>query len=131
MDRWVGPGKAPPPSRYALLADGSAVPPETVKAVLTTIPGVGFPAHPPRVTRLNFGREAANGIATTLPPREGEAYPHFVPSVDTDGNELSGIRLPDVTVRLATYTGWNLRHRQIGAPERRVRLIGSTIPFPA
>src|SRR4051794_2942662 len=41
---------------------------------------------PPRVTRLDFGREAANGIATTLPPREGEAYPHFVPSVDPDGN---------------------------------------------
>jgi hypothetical protein len=95
------------------------------------IPGVGFPAHPPQVTRLDFGREAANGVATTLPPREGEAYPHFVPSVDPDGNELSGIRLPDVTVPLATYTGWNLRHSQIGAPERLMSLIGSTIPFPA
>ena len=102
-----------------------------MKAVVTTIPGVGFPAHPPRVTRLDFGPEAANGIATTLPPKEGEAYPHFVPSVDPDGNELSGIRLPDVTVPLATYTGWNLRHPQIGAPERLMSLIGSTIPFPA
>ena len=74
---------------------------------------------------------STNGIATTLPPREGEAYPHFVPSVDPDGNELSGIRLPDVTVPLATYTGWNLRHPQIGAPERLMSLIGSTIPFPA
>jgi Alpha/beta hydrolase domain len=92
---------------------------------------VRFPAHPPRVTRLDFGREAADGIATTLPPREGEAYPHFVPSVDPDGNELSGIRLPDVTVPLATYTGWNLRHPQIGGPERLMSLIGSTIPFPA
>jgi hypothetical protein len=118
MDRWVSQGKAPPASRYPRLADGSAVAPETVKAVLTTIPGVGFPAHPPRVTRLDFGREAANGIATTLPPREGEAYPHSVPSVDPDGNELSGIRLPDITVPLATYTGWNLRHPQIGAPEQ-------------
>ena len=83
------------------------------------------------MTRLDFGPEASNGIATTLPPREGEAYPHFVPSVDPDGNELSGIRLPDVTVPLATYTGWNLRHPQIGAPERLMSLIGSTIPFPA
>jgi hypothetical protein len=65
-----------------------------VKAVVTTIPGVGFPAHPPRVTRLDFGREAANGIATTLPPREGEAYPHFVPSVDPDGNETR--QTPDI-----------------------------------
>ena len=82
MDRWVSQGEAPPASRYPRLADGSAVAPETVKAVVTTIPGVRFPAHPPRVTRLDFGPEAANGIATTLPPREGEAYPHFVPSVD-------------------------------------------------
>ena len=131
MDYWVSQGEAPPASRYPRLADGSAVAPETIKAVVSMIPGVGFPTHSPRVTRLDFGREAANGIATTLPPREGEAYPHFVPSVDPDGNELSGIRLPDVTVPLATYTGWNLRHSQIGAPERLMSLIGSTIPFPA
>jgi hypothetical protein len=131
MDCWVSQGDAPPASRYPRLADGSAVAAETVKPVVTAIPGVGFPAHPPRVTRLDFGREAANGIATTLPPTAGEAYPHFVPSVDPDGNELSGIRLPDVTVPLATYTGWNLRHPQIGAPEQLMSLIGSTIPFPA
>ena len=27
--------------------------------------------------------------------------------VDADGNELAGIRLPDIAVPLATYTGWN------------------------
>ena len=131
MDRWISAGEEPPPSRYPRLADGSAIAPERVKGVITAIPGVRFPAHPPRVTQLDFGPEAARGIATTLPPREGEAYPHFVPSVDPDGNELSGIRLPDVTVPLATYTGWNLRHPQIGAPDRLMSLIGSTIPFPA
>lgn len=130
MDRWVSKGEAPPSSRYPRLADGSAVAPETVKSVVTAIPGVGFPAHPPRVTRLDFGPQAASGIATKLPPGEGEAYPHFVPSVDLDGNELSGIRLPDVSVPLATYTGWNLRHPQIGAPDRLMSLVGSTIPFP-
>jgi hypothetical protein len=131
MDRWVSQAELPPASRYPRLADGTAITPETVKPVITAIPGVGFPAQPLQVTRLDFGREAANGIATTLPPSEGEAYPHFVPSVDPDGNELSGIRLPDITVPLATYTGWNLRHPQIGAPERLMSLIGSTIPFPA
>ena len=89
MDCWVSRGDAPPASRYPRLADGTAVAPETVKAVVTTIPGVGFPVHPPRVTRLDFGRATANGIATTLPPREGEAYPHFVPSVDPDSMSLA------------------------------------------
>jgi hypothetical protein len=32
-----------------------------------------------------------------------------VPKTDSDGNDLAGVRLPDVTVPLATYTGWGLR----------------------
>jgi hypothetical protein len=51
--------------------------------------------------------------------------------VDQDSNEVTGIRLPDLTVPLATYTGWNLRHPQMGAPERLIGLLGSTIPFQA
>ena len=27
--------------------------------------------------------------------------------VDADGNEVAGIRLPDIAVPLAAYTGWN------------------------
>ena len=106
-------------------------PPEETRGVFAAIPGVGFPAHPPQVIRLDFGPEAANGVATTLPPLEGEPYPHFVPAVDADGNEVSGVRLPDLTVPLATYAGWNLRHPQMGAPDRLMSLMGATIPFPA
>jgi hypothetical protein len=131
LDRWVAQGEEPPPSRYPRLADGTAVAPEKVKGTITAIPGAKFPAHPPQVTRLDFGPEAASGIATTLPPVAGEPYPHFVAEVDLDGNEVSGIRLPDLTVPLATYTGWNLRHPQIGAPQQLMSLMGSTIPFPA
>ena len=39
----------------------------------------------------------------------GPIYPSFVPKTDSDGNEIAGVRLPDVTVPLATYTGWALR----------------------
>ena len=131
MDRWVSRGRGAAAEPLSTPCRRQRCRAGTVKDVVTAIPGVRFPAHPPRVTRLDFGPEAARGIATTLPPREGEAYPHFVPSVDPDGNELSGIRLPDVTVPLATYTGWNLRHPQIGAPDRLMSLMGSTIPFPA
>jgi hypothetical protein len=60
----------------------------------------------------------------------GKPYRHFVPAVDRDGNELSGIRLPDLTVPLATYLGWNLRHPDIGAPDQMMSLMGATVPFP-
>jgi hypothetical protein len=31
-----------------------------------------------------------------------------VPQVDADGNEIAGIRLPDIAVPRGTFTGWNL-----------------------
>jgi hypothetical protein len=51
--------------------------------------------------------------------------------VDRDGNDVAGIRLPDISVPLATHTGWNLRHAEIGGPGQMLRQLGSTIPFPA
>lgn len=131
MDRWVTAQEEPPPSRYPKLADRTTVPPEQLKGVFAAVPGVAFPAHLPQPRRLDFGPEAERGIATLLPPVVGKPYPHFVPAVDPDGNEVSGIRLPDLTVPLATYTGWNLRHPQMGAADQLMSLMGATIPFPA
>ena len=36
-------------------------------------------------------------------------YGIFVSKTDSDGNEIAGIRVPEVAVPLATYTSWNLR----------------------
>jgi hypothetical protein len=52
-----------------------------------------------------------------------------VPQSDADGNDLGGVRLPELQVPLATYTGWNLRDPSIGAPEQRVSFLGSWIPL--
>jgi hypothetical protein len=44
-----------------------------------------------------------------IAPTEGtRAYRTLVSQVDEDGNELAGVRLPDIAVPRATYTGWNL-----------------------
>ena len=58
------------------------------------------------------------------------AFPVLVPQVDEDGNERDGVRLPEITVPLATYTGWNLRDPSIGAPNERVSFEASEILFP-
>ena len=56
-------------------------------------------------------------------------------NVDDDGNEVGGIRLPDVSVPLATNTGWNLRHPDVGNPDLVIGitggLMGWTLPFAA
>jgi len=64
------------------------------------------------------------------PPKVLETFPLLVPQVDVDGNERDGVRLPEVSVPLATYASWNLRDVPIGAPDQRVSFECSYIAFP-
>ena len=59
-----------------------------------------------------------------------KAYRTLVSKVDADGNEVAGIRLPDIAVPLATYTGWN----EYKPPYPKGELAdrdGSYLVFPA
>jgi hypothetical protein len=49
--------------------------------------------------------------------------------VDRDGNDVAGIRDPEVAVPLATTTGWNFRAPRVGNPEDIYQTLGSYIPF--
>ena len=51
-------------------------------------------------------------------------------AVDEDGNEVSGVRMPEVAVPLATYTGWNLFNAESGPPDEISSMVGSFLPFP-
>jgi hypothetical protein len=55
--------------------------------------------------------------------------PHLVPQVDADGNDVAGIRVPDVNVPVATNTGWNFRSESVGGTKEIYNLLGSYIPF--
>jgi len=90
---------------------------------------VTVPTTPQQPARLDAG-ETTRGVPTVIPPREGKAYVARVPQVDDDGNDIAGIRVPELTVPLATHTGWNLRDPSIGAPTDLIQLNGSYNPFP-
>ena len=79
--------------------------------------------------RLDFGNQWKQDIVANEPPQVGAPFPGFVPQADADGNDLGGVRLPELQAPLATYTGWNLRDPSIGAPEQRVSFLGSWIPL--
>lgn len=128
MDAWVRNGTPPPASRYPHIADGTLVPLE--KYAFPAIPGVNRPTEASAARHLDFGPHWQRiGILSLQPPKIGTAFPVLVPQVDADGNERDGVRLPEITVPLATYTGWNLRDPSIGAPAQRVSFEGSYIPF--
>jgi len=127
IDAWLRNGTAPPPSRYPTLADDTLVP--LSHYAFPAIPGIQRPHEASAAVRLDFGPEWANGIVAIQPPKVGKSFPVLVPQVDADGNERDGVRLPEIDVPLATYTGWNLRDASIGAPGERVSFEGSYIAF--
>ena len=97
LDEWVDKGTAPPASRVPTLAARTLVPPTAT----------GFPNIP----EFHVVHES-NAIArfadwVTPKPEGGKQYRALVSEVGTDGNEIAGIRLPDIAAPLATYTGWN------------------------
>ena len=126
LDAWVRDGTAPPPSSYPRIADQTLVP--LSGYTFPTIPGVNKPHEASGAFRLDFGVEWPR-VISTQPPKIGKPFPVLVPQVDADGNERDGVRLPQVVVPLATYTGWNLRDASIGAPTERVSFEGSYIAF--
>ena len=53
-----------------------------------------------------------------------------MPQVDADGNEIAGIRLPDIAVPRGTFTGWNLYKGPLPAGELADR-DGTYLAFAA
>lgn len=127
MDDWVRDGKVPPESRYPKLADKTLARREELK--FPAIPGATVPVRVHQALRFDFGPQWKNRIITKQPPGIGKPFPVFVPQVDADGNDLGGVRLPELEVPVATYTGWNLRDPKSGMPRERVSFLGSFFPL--
>jgi hypothetical protein len=128
MDEWVRSDTLTPPSSFPKISDGTLVPLQAY--ALPSIPGVNRPHEATEAWRLDYGPHWQAGILSINPPRLGRPFPVLVPQVDSDGNERDGVRLPEITVPLATITGWNLRDPSIGAPDQRVAFEASYLPFP-
>jgi hypothetical protein len=73
---------------------------------------------------------ATKGIISVDPPETNSAFPILVPQVDDDGNELAGVKMPEISVPLATYTGWNLFNAESGPSSLLSSMEGSYIPLP-
>lgn len=128
MDAWVRSGTAPPPSAYPTIAAHTLAP--VGAYAFPRIPHVAPPSEANTAYRLDYGPDWRDGILAVQPPLVGKSFPVLVPQVDTDGNELGGVHLPEISVPLATCTGWNLRDPSIAAASQRVSFEGSYLPFP-
>jgi hypothetical protein len=129
--RWVAEGIEPPPSMFPRVSDGTAASRAEVRASLASIPNLHLAdetdlmaIHP-----LDLGEYAEAGIGAFPARLSGAPYPGRVSAVDADGNEIGGIRMPDVTVPVATHTGFNPRHPTTGGGTQLLEYLGSSLPF--
>jgi Alpha/beta hydrolase domain len=116
LDEWVSNGREPPKNRVPRRSDGTLVPtlPQSVEG-FPSISGVTYNGIMHNGNLWDFGPDFDEGIVTIMPPKSlGTPYPAFVPKTDVDGNDIAGIRVPEVAVPTATYTGWALRATPTG-----------------
>ena len=130
---WVQTGKAPPPSRYPMLAAGDLVEATASAMGWPAIPGVPSPTGmlnqlPDYDFGPGFHAVDLSGVLTRQPPAVRGTIPQRVPRVNADGNETAGVPSVQLLVPLGTYTGWNQLARGYGAGGN-CGFIGGFIPF--
>ncbi|GAC1411955.1 MAG: alpha/beta hydrolase domain-containing protein [Burkholderiaceae bacterium] len=115
LEKWVIANTTPPASQYPTVASGTLV-----RSTAIGFPDLSAVVVPngntatPTPLSVNF-RGVYNQVFVTdytnaVPVVDtSRQYTVLVPRVDANGNETTGVAVPDVKVPLATYTGWNLR----------------------
>ena len=120
LDAWVSQGRPPPASRVPTLATRTLV--NADKTGFPRIPGMAVAQF---VNSIALYGDWVNPKETAPSP-----YRPLVARVASDGNEIAGLRLPDIEAPLATYTGWNLYKAPFTEGELCDR-DGSYAPLPA
>jgi hypothetical protein len=127
LEDWVARGTPPPPSAYPSNRTRDLAPIENQAAVgfpnLSAL-GISYPANLSNELYVTDYSHAAPVVDLSKP------YRILVSKTDSDGNELAGIRVPEVAVPLATYTSWNIRTTGHASGDGCF-FQGATFPFAA
>ena len=122
LDDWATRGRKPPKSQYPRVKDGTAVPslPQRVQG-FPEIPGVNY---------TGWYNPVAVKDTSSLPNMEipGKFYTVLVAKADDDGNDIAGVRHPNLQAPVATHTGWALRRAPF-AENEDCALTGQYIAF--
>ena len=130
LDNWVTHDFEPPPNRYPHLSNGTLVPPAELD--FPDIPAFSYGGY--NLPEVNYNALYLGAYwldYSDQPPCILGEYPVYAMEVNKDGNGVDGIRLPDITVPIATYTGWNRTKPGFGGDYRLCTASGSFIPFAA
>ena len=136
LEKWVGSNTQPPASQYPTVASGQLVASDRAS---TGYPDLSSVVVPNGTTSVPLAVSVAYGgllnqlfvtdYSNAVPVANlAQQYTVLVPKVDSNGNETSGIRVPEIVAPLATYMSWNIRAPGHASPEICL-FTGSSIPF--
>lgn len=121
LDNWISNGTTPLASKWPSLADGSYV---SLATAQTQWPA-GIPSWP----WLNLINTIEVRDYSVLPPViTSAAYPLYVPRFDADGNTLTGLVYPEISVPVGTYSGRSTRKTGF-APGEMNNILGGYRQF--
>jgi hypothetical protein len=111
LDAWVRDGVEPPANRVPRVDDDTAI---------------------DRADAIKWFAARGHPVpdADALPLGRGDAAVALVSALDDDGNEVAGVRLPQLVEPVATYTGWNVRPPIAGRPHLAPDFLGSRFAMP-
>jgi hypothetical protein len=122
LDRWVDGGGSPPPSQFPNVADGTLGLAASDHYGFPAIPDADYPGLVNGLCEVDYSVQPPK-------PVPGRDYVVMVPPIDSDGNEIAGIRVPDIAVPRGTHTGWNPRRK--GYAAAALSPLGAYFPFAA
>ncbi len=127
---WVRHGTPPPDSRVPRIADATLVPSAQASTGFPRIPGVTYNGLFNGSGDRDFGPRVVgnSGVIDNLIPVVLSTHRVLVPKVDAIGNDIGGIRQPEVEAPIATLTGWNTRTAEFTAGDL-CDLNGMAIPL--
>ena len=125
LEKWISDGTGPPPSIHPRIEDETAVTRDGVLDIFDRFPDQVTPDRSKLwvIKTVDLGARAGEGVGE-YPSVEGTTYACLVSAVDQDGNEVAGIRLPDLTRPVASHTGWNVRDPETGSPDQQIPMQG-------
>ena len=128
LDEWIQKGTEPPSSVYPRIDQGTLV--DRKHTHWQSLPGVRYPDVMQQAELLDYGPQFySRGRIDFHPPKRLDLYPVLLPACDAGNNDWGMLKLPAIAVPVGTYTGWNLRGREIGAENEMTMLRGGFLPF--
>jgi hypothetical protein len=121
---WVINGKVPPDSQFPQFSEKTLISFDNY-SLPKSLQELTKPISPHSTYIYDYGPQWPQGIISLNPPRILATIVPPVPAVDSNGNELGGIRHPLLIEPLASFLPWVLRHNAKFATQEMMDFRGS------